>query len=153
MPQKGDDDEPQSGSFPVAARRAEGAVERLRVNHLLSGPRMTNRMTTSDTNSVTETERATLEDLEGSSRLRVFDGEPQTIKLALDAGERIPPHRHPDRQIVLHLLEGRLRLTVGNDDHEVEAGELVRFDGNQDISPEALEESTAVLVLAKRTGE
>ncbi|TYL36465.1 cupin [Natronococcus pandeyae] len=110
-------------------------------------------MATNDDHSVTETERATLEELEGSSRVQVFDGEPRTIKLALDAGERIPPHQHPDRQIVLHLLEGRLRLTVGDDDHEVEAGELVRFDGDQEISPEALEESTAVLVLAKRSEE
>ena len=110
-------------------------------------------MTTSDTNSVTETERATLEELEESPRVRVFDGEPRTVKLALDAGDRIPPHRHPGRQIVLHLLEGRLSLALGEDDRELEAGELVRFDGTQEISPKALEESTAVLVLAQRTGE
>ena len=103
--------------------------------------------------SVTPTEHTTLETLEGSPHARVFDGEPQTIRLTLDEGDSVPPHQHPDRQIVLHLLEGKLSVTLGEDDHEVNAGELVRFDGNQDISPEALEESTAVLVLAKRAAE
>lgn len=99
---------------------------------------------------VTPTERVTLADLEAAPHARVFDGEPQTIRLALEEGETIAPHRHPDRQIVLHLLEGRLAVTVGDDEYEVNAGELVRFDGNQDISPTALEDSTAVLVLSPR---
>lgn len=100
---------------------------------------------------VTPTEHATLEDLEGTPHARAFEGEPQTIRLRLDAGETVPPHQHPDRQIVLHLLEGHLSVTLGADEHEVNAGEIVRFDGNQDVSPEALEKSTALLVLAPRT--
>ncbi|MCU4743114.1 cupin domain-containing protein [Halobacteria archaeon AArc-m2/3/4] len=99
---------------------------------------------------VTPTERTTLEALEGSPHARVFEGEPQTIRLTLDAGEIVPPHQHPDRQIVLHLLEGHLSVTLGEDEHDVTAGEVVRFDGNQDVSPEALEKSTALLVLAPR---
>lgn len=108
-------------------------------------------MTTTD-RPVTPTECVTLADLEESPHAHAFDGEPQTIRLTLEEGETIPPHRHPDRQIVLHLLEGRLVVTLGDDDHEVAAGELVRFDGNQDVSPEALEDSVAVLVLAPRAG-
>lgn len=110
-------------------------------------------MTESDDWSVTPTEHASLEGLEGSPHARVFEGEPQTIRLTLAEGERVPPHQHPDRQIVLHLLEGRLTLTLGDTDHDVRAGDLVRFDGAQDVSPTALERSVAVLVLAPRDAE
>lgn len=98
----------------------------------------------------TETEHVALANLEGRPHAQVFEGEPKTIRLALDSGERITAHRHPDRQIVLHLLEGRLEVTLGENVHELTAGELVRFEGDQDIAPAALEDSTAVLVLASR---
>lgn len=108
---------------------------------------------TAPTLPVTPTERETLADLEGTPHARVFEGEPQTIRLTLEAGERVPPHQHPDRQIVFHLLEGRVDVTLDETVYEVTAGEVVRFDGNQDISPEALEDSTALLVLAPRAAE
>lgn len=102
----------------------------------------------SETEPVTPTELVTLADLEGTPHARVFEGEPKTIRLSLERGESIAAHQHPDRRIVLHLLEGRLAVTLGDEEHEVQAGQLVRFDGEQDISPAALEDSTAVLVLA-----
>lgn len=91
-----------------------------------------------------------LEALESTPHAQVFDGEPKTIRLALEAGESIAPHQHPDRQIVMHVLEGRLSVSLDDDEYEVNAGELVRFDGAQDIAPEALADSTALLVLATR---
>lgn len=103
-----------------------------------------------DDRPVAPTERVALDELEGHPHAHCFDEEPMTIRLALDAGESVAPHQHPDRRIVLHLLEGELSVTLGDDDHPVRAGEIVRFDGNQDVSPEAIEDSVALLVLAKR---
>ncbi|WP_312907432.1 cupin domain-containing protein [Natronosalvus caseinilyticus] len=102
------------------------------------------------TDSAAPTERAVLKDLEGSPHARVFEGEPQTIRLTLSAGDSIASHQHPDRQIVFYLLEGRLTVTLGEDDHDLEAGDIVRFDGDQYVSPAAIEDSVALLVLAPR---
>jgi quercetin dioxygenase-like cupin family protein len=89
-----------------------------------------------------------LPDLAESGRSALFEGEPHTVRLALDAGEEIPPHQHPDRDIVLYLCSGKLDLHLGTETVDVAAGDAVRFDGNQDISPRAREDSVALLVLA-----
>lgn len=51
---------------------------------------------------------------------------------------------------MLHVLEGALALTLGEEVYEVPAGDVVRFDGAQDIEPEAQADTTALLVLAPR---
>ena len=40
----------------------------------------------------------------------------------LDAGSRMPEHRHPQEQIV-HILEGKMRLIVEGTPHELSAGD------------------------------
>jgi quercetin dioxygenase-like cupin family protein len=40
----------------------------------------------------------------------------------LDAGSRMPEHKHPQEQIV-HILEGRMRLIVSGVPHELKGGE------------------------------
>lgn len=95
-----------------------------------------------------------LDELEGQPHANVFpDAEPTTIKLTLEEGESVAPHSHPDREIVFHLLEGHIELDLGDQTHEIAADEVARFDGDQQISPRALEESTALLVLALRADE
>lgn len=96
-------------------------------------------------------EITTLADLEGT-HAKVFD-DPRTVRLELDADQRIPPHTHSGTEIVLHLLSGRLELTLGEDTHDLTPGQLVRFHGDQDISPYAPEPSTAVLVFVPTDDE
>jgi quercetin dioxygenase-like cupin family protein len=95
----------------------------------------------------TGTERATLDGDEGG-RARLFDGEPKTVQLSLDAGESIPAHSHPGRDIVFYLRSGAVDLTLGDETLSLSPGEVVRFDGDQDISPAATADSEALLVLA-----
>jgi quercetin dioxygenase-like cupin family protein len=96
-------------------------------------------------------ERVALDDLDASPHAVAFpDEEPRVVKLALDAGESVDPHQHPDREVVVFLRRGQVELTLGSDVHRVTAGETVWFDGAQDISPRALEDSEALLVLAPR---
>ncbi|SFS88955.1 cupin domain-containing protein [Halostagnicola kamekurae] len=110
-------------------------------------------MTDSTTRSPSSTERVSLETLEGEPHARVFEGEPKTVRLTLAEGQQVPAHAHPGRQVVFHVLEGRMTVTVGEDRHELRAGELLRFDGEREVSPKALERSVAIVVLAQNATE
>ena len=96
-------------------------------------------------------ELTSLSDLTETPHAEVFDdGEPRTVRLQLEADERIPEHRHPKSNVVFHLLSGSLELALDGETHELESGDLVRFDGDCEVSPRALEESTAVIVFAPK---
>lgn len=95
-----------------------------------------------------------LSDLDGEPHANVFpESEPKTIRLTLAAGEEIPAHTHPDRDIVFSLIDGAVELQLGEETHDLTAGDIARFAGEQDISPRAVEDSTALIVLAARTTE
>jgi quercetin dioxygenase-like cupin family protein len=96
----------------------------------------------------------TLTDLDGQPHANVFpDSEPKTIRLTLPEGEEVAPHSHPGRDIVFYLIEGTVELQLGDTTHEVTAGDIARFDGDQKISPHAVEDSTALIVLANRSDD
>jgi quercetin dioxygenase-like cupin family protein len=95
-----------------------------------------------------------LPELEATPHENVFpDREPKTVRLELEAGEEVPRHTHPDREIVLYVVDGRLELRLGEENHELGTGGIARFDGDQEISPRAIEDSTALIVLVKRTDD
>jgi quercetin dioxygenase-like cupin family protein len=94
-------------------------------------------------------ERTALDELTERPHADVFDTRrPRTVRLALDAGERVPPHTHPGLDIVLHLLSGRLELALDGETYDLSAGELIRFSGDREVSPHAVDESVAVVVFA-----
>jgi quercetin dioxygenase-like cupin family protein len=96
-------------------------------------------------------ELTALDDLSAAPHARPFDaGEPTVIRLALDAGERVDPHTHPERQIVLYLLDGQIELDLDEETHSLESGDVIRFDGKREVSPHAVEDSEALIVLAQR---
>lgn len=95
------------------------------------------------------TEHVSLDGLDQEPHAEVFeDPNPRTVRLQLDAGERMPPHTHPGMDIVFHLVSGRLELTVGEDTYDLRPGDLVQFSGEREISPRAVDPSTAVVVFA-----
>jgi quercetin dioxygenase-like cupin family protein len=99
-------------------------------------------------------EVTTLAELEETPHAEVFDRrEPRTVRLSLDADERVPPHTHPGTNVVLHLLDGRLEVSLDDEVHELSAGDLVRFSGEREVSPHALDPSVAVVVFAPATGD
>jgi quercetin dioxygenase-like cupin family protein len=94
----------------------------------------------------------TLDKLDGQPHANVFpDAEPKTIRLTLEEGEGVASHSHPDREIIFYLIEGTVELQLGDQIHELTAGDIVRFDGDQEIAPQAIEETTALIVLASRS--
>lgn len=58
----------------------------------------------------------------------------------LDAGSRMPEHKHPQEQIV-HILEGRMRLIVSGVPHELKRGESFYLAGNVPHGVETIEET------------
>ena len=82
-----------------------------------------------------------------SGRTRLFD-DPVTVRLDLDAGTSIPPHRHPERRVVVAVLDGTLEVTVGDATETVEEGRTARFPGSEDISLVAETDTLGILVLA-----
>ena len=100
------------------------------------------------------TQIRTLDALEGEPHAAVFpDAEPTVIRLTLAAGESVPPHDHPDREIVCYLIDGEIEMQLGEDTHELTAGDVAHFDGDQEISPRAILDSTALIVLAERAAD
>ncbi|WP_435075217.1 cupin domain-containing protein [Halorubrum sp. HHNYT27] len=96
----------------------------------------------------------TLDELNGQPHANVFpDEEPKTIRLTLDAGGEVASHSHPDREIVCYLIEGAIELELGDETHELLAGDVARFNGDQEIAPRAIEKSTALIVLASQSDE
>lgn len=97
-------------------------------------------------------ELTSLESLEEAPHAEVFEERtPRTVRLRLDADEHVPKHRHPESNVVLHVLSGAVELTLGDDVYDLESGDVIRFDGDQDVSPHAVEDSTALVVFAPKT--
>lgn len=99
-------------------------------------------------------EVTSLDRLDDAPHAEVFDDRaPRTVRLELEADQRVPEHRHPESNVVLHVLEGGIDLTLGDEVYDLEPGDVVRFDGDQDVSPYAREESTALVVFAPKTDD
>ncbi|CQH55961.1 cupin 2 barrel domain protein [Halobacterium hubeiense] len=76
--------------------------------------------------------------------------DPRTVRLGLDAGESVPAHQHPDSMVVIYVLSGALELGLGDETYDLDAGDAVRFDGAQDVSPRAVEDAEALVVFAPK---
>jgi quercetin dioxygenase-like cupin family protein len=80
----------------------------------------------------------------GIKRQTVASGKTMYQMIAeLDAGSRMPEHRHPQEQLV-HILEGRMRLIVDGTPHELSAGDSFYLAGNVPHGVETIE-NTRVL--------
>ena len=106
-------------------------------------------MTATEPEPTIEPEHVCLDRLEGAPHAVVFERDaPRTIRLTLESDQQLPTHCHPDTDIVCHLVEGELDLALDDESHHLAAGDLLRFSGDHEISPTAIEDSVAVLVFA-----
>lgn len=72
----------------------------------------------------------TIEICPGITRRTVANGKTMYQMLAtLSAGSRMPPHQHPQEQIV-HILKGRMRLIVDGVPHDLSAGDSFYLASN-----------------------
>ncbi|MDY6779520.1 MAG: cupin domain-containing protein [Halobacteria archaeon] len=96
-----------------------------------------------------ETKVRSLDQFKPSPHVRLFDS-PKTVLLGLDEGEEVAPHRHPDENVVLHVVEGEMEVELDGTPHVVEENEVIRFDGGSEVSPLARTGSKAVLVFEEK---
>jgi quercetin dioxygenase-like cupin family protein len=80
----------------------------------------------------------TIEICPGITRRTVVHGKTMYQMLAtLAAGSQMPPHSHPQEQIV-HILEGKMRLIVGGVPHELATGDSFYLASNVPHAVETL---------------
>ena len=80
----------------------------------------------------------------GIKRRTITSGNSMYQMLAqLDAGSRMPEHKHPQEQIV-HVLKGRMRLIVAGVPHELTPGEAFYLAPNIPHGVETIEETTVL---------
>ena len=80
----------------------------------------------------------------GISRRTTTSGRTMYQMIArLEAGSRMPEHRHPQEQIV-HILEGKMRLIVEGTPHELSTGDSFYLASNVPHGVETIE-ATSVL--------
>ena len=95
-------------------------------------------------------DRVRLADLAEERAVVALDGTPRVVRLTLAAGESMPPHRHPERVVVVHVLEGRLDLQPDGRSLELDAGELFRFEAGEEVAPLAVEDAVALVFIVDR---
>lgn len=78
----------------------------------------------------------------------IFDV-PRTLRLELEEGKQRPEHSHPGEEILLFVHEGKLDIRLDGESHTVEEGDAIRFSGEHDISPRAVEDTVALLVFVE----
>ncbi|GAB6863322.1 cupin domain-containing protein [Haloplanus litoreus] len=94
-------------------------------------------------------EHTTLSELDGHPHAEVFETRrPRTVRLELDAGETVPRHTHEGTDVVLHVVDGHLELALDDETYALRAGAVIRFDGDREISPTAVADTTALVVFA-----
>lgn len=93
-------------------------------------------------------EKKSLDETDGTTVARLFDA-PQTLRLELEEGEERPEHSHPGKEILLFVHEGELDMRLDGESHTVKKGDVIRFSGERDISPRAVEDTVAVLVFVE----
>jgi unsaturated pyranuronate lyase len=80
----------------------------------------------------------------GIRRRTITTGQNMYQMLAqLDAGSRMPEHKHPQEQIV-HILKGRMRLIVEGVPHELTVGESFYLASNVPHGVATMEETTVL---------
>ncbi|CAM3398069.1 cupin domain-containing protein [Deinococcus saxicola] len=70
----------------------------------------------------------------------------RSLLFTLEAGQGIPPHRHPGAQAVLAVLSGQIEVRAQTT-QTLKAGEVVVHDGNQQISLLALQPGQVLVTL------
>lgn len=93
-------------------------------------------------------EQTSLDALDERPHADAFEGSPRTVRLAIDAGDRIPEHSHPGTDVVLHQLAGELVLELDGENYPLGPGDLLRFSGERAVSPRARTDSRSLLVFA-----
>jgi quercetin dioxygenase-like cupin family protein len=85
---------------------------------------------------------------EGVERKTLIYGEKTLmVEFLLKKGGQIPKHSHPHEQIG-YLIKGRIRLLIGNEEHDVEPGDSWCIAGDVEHGVTVVEDSMVVEVFS-----
>ena len=91
-----------------------------------------------------KTEQPWIEIAPGIRRQTITTGETMyQMRARLDAGSRLPEHRHPQEQIT-HVISGRVRMIVAGVPCELSAGESLYLPSNTPHGAETIEEAFVI---------
>lgn len=82
-----------------------------------------------------------------------FKGEDvKIVHIALKKDEKIPAHNHKGKDIFFTTVKGKIELYLGeeNETHIAECGNIIYFNGEENISATSLEDSEAFIYLIKK---
>lgn len=82
-----------------------------------------------------------------TSRTAINNDRVRVVAFAMDAGQELTDHSAP-RPVVVNVIEGTLTFTVGGDQHDLSAGDLVYLAPNERHAVLALTPCRFVLVLS-----
>lgn len=94
-------------------------------------------------------EHTALEAVTGEPHATLFE-QPRVVRLTLAAGASMPAHSHPGADVVIHVLAGELTVDLDGESHRCGAGELLRFDGDREVTPRAETDAVALVTVAAR---
>lgn len=88
----------------------------------------------------------------GNTAGKIFNEDKFTVvKKSLAEGEKIEKHNHPNEIVLFIVVKGCLKIILGNnEEHTLEPGEILKFDGDNFICAEAPVDSEAFVTLIKK---
>lgn len=94
-------------------------------------------------------DRTSIAELVANHGMADSAGDVTVERWSVDAGERLCLDHCSDQRNVLLVRRGRVDITPEERRQPLEAGEAIRFDGADDLSPVAVEGSDVLLVASK----
>lgn len=89
----------------------------------------------------------------GSMPGKVFNEKEFTlVKKVLASGETIEKHNHPGFTVLVTIVKGEIKVILNDDeDRDFEPGKVLKFDGENYISIEAVKSSEFFVTLIKKS--
>lgn len=63
------------------------------------------------------------------------------------AGDLIERHNHPEAEVIVTVVKGRVKAAVAEKEHDLVPGEILTFDGNDYINAEFIEDGLFFVTL------
>ncbi len=93
---------------------------------------------------------------EGPVTKKVLETERSIVTLVcLKPGQALTPFTHRRREAILYCLQGGVRVTPGEGDSEVQAGEIAFYDGSKQAGPGNYgdEDAAFLVTLVRKKGD
>lgn len=75
----------------------------------------------------------------------------KTVKKSGIKGDKIPTHSHEDEEIIFTVIKGKILVYLNEkEEHILNSGDILNFDGKNSISADFLEDGEIVITLIRK---